>query len=373
MNIRTIQEPSLTLKSTYKIPKLPLREDLETKAVLKKAKEARAALAELKGTALSVPNQDIVINTLSLQEAKDSSAIENIITTNDELYQSDVVAQQFTSTAAKEVHQYATALRNAFKTVKDKGFLTNNLIKKMQSTLEGNDAGFRSQGGTSLKNQQTGKIVYTPPQELEKIELHMKNLETFINEDKLCDWDPLVKMAIIHHQFESIHPFFDGNGRTGRIMNIIYLVKQGLLDTPILYLSRYINQNKPEYYRLLQAVRDDGVWEEWVIFILEGVRVTSYQTIRLIEAIKNLMHSHKNKMRTDLPNIYSQDFLNLTFSHPYTKIAHVEEALHVSRPTATKYLDSLVEIKLMRKIKIGRDSYYINRDLMECLSNVHAL
>ncbi|NBX03414.1 MAG: Fic family protein [Alphaproteobacteria bacterium] len=373
MEIKTTQERSAALKSTYQIPALPLPQDLETKAVLKKTKEARAALAELKGVALSVPNQTILISTLSLQEAKDSSAIENIITTNDELYQSDAIAQQYTSTAAKEVHRYASALRNGFQQVKNNGLLTNNLIKSMQAELEGNDAGFRSQGGTALKNQQTGEVVYTPPQELQQIESHMQNLERFIHEDVLCDWDALVKMAIIHHQFESIHPFFDGNGRTGRILNILYLVKQGLLDTPILYLSRYINQHKPEYYRLLQKVRDQGAWEEWVMFMLEGVRATSYQTIRLIEEMKRLMLKHKNKMRTELKNIYTQDFLNLIFSHPYTKISHVEEALEVTRKTATKYLDELVRIGLLQKMKIGRESYYINQDLMECLSNVHGL
>ncbi|MDD3183404.1 MAG: Fic family protein [Alphaproteobacteria bacterium] len=372
MNIQTTQEPSLNLKNTYEIPSLPLPVDLESKAVLKKEKEARAALAELKGIALSVPNENILINTLSLQEAKDSSAVENIITTNDELYQSNAIEKQFASVAAKEVHQYAFALRNGFRKVKEKGLLTNNLIKAVQAELEGNGAGFRSQSGTTLKNAQTGAVVYTPPQSLRLIEGHMKNLEAFIHDDSLCDLDPLVKMAIIHHQFESIHPFFDGNGRTGRILNILYLVKQGLLDTPILYLSRYINQNKGEYYRLLQGVRDQNAWEEWILFILEGVRITSHQTIRLIQEIKRLMQKHKIKMR-ELKNIYSQDFLNLTFSHPYTKINHVEEALHVSRPTATKYLDALVEIKLMHKRKIGRDSYYINLDLMECLSRAHTL
>jgi Fic family protein len=251
------------------------------------------------------------------------------------------------------------------------GLLPNKLIKAMQSALEGNDAGFRSQAGTALKNEATGEVVYTPPQILQEIEDYMKNLEDFINDNNVCAWDSLVKMAVIHHQFESIHPFFDGNGRTGRMINILYLVQQGLLDTPILYLSRYINKHKSEYYRLLQGVRDEGIWEEWIMFILLGVQHTSYQTIRLIHEMKRLMQKHKQAMRTELPRMYSQDLLNVLFSHPYTKIAHIEQELAVKRLTATKYLDAVVSIGLMQKMKLGRESYYINTDLMECLSNVH--
>ncbi|MFU8797374.1 MAG: Fic family protein [Gammaproteobacteria bacterium] len=373
MVIKTIHEQSTNLTSAYQIPDLPLPIDIETKAVLKKTKEAARALGELKGVALSMPNQTILISTLSLQEAKDSSAIENIITTHDELYRSDVQTQHFTSAAAKEVHMYALALRNGFSQVKKTGLLTNNLIKSIQAKLEGNDAGFRSQCGTVLKNEQTGEIVYTPPQELKQIEAHMQNLERFINENELCDWDSLVKTAIIHHQFESIHPFFDGNGRTGRILNILYLVKQDLLDTPILYLSRYINQNKPEYYRLLQGVRTQGMWEEWIMFLLEGVRQTSYQTIRLIEEIKILMLKYKQKMRTEAPKCYSQDLLNNLFSHPYTKRDFVEKELSIHRNTATKYLEELVSVGLLTKLKIGKESFYLNHRLIELLYSAGTL
>lgn len=373
MVIRTTQEHKGKLKPSYQIPSLPLPVDLETNAVLKKTKEASRALAELKGVALSVPNQDILISTLSLQEAKDSSEVENIITTNDELYQSDTTTQQFASGAAKEVHNYAVALRSGFQEVKKTSLLINNLIKAMQAKLEGNEAGFRTQGGTTLTNDKTGETVYTPPQELHEIEAHMQNLERFVNEPELCSWDALVKMAVIHHQFESIHPFFDGNGRTGRIINILYLVREGLLDTPVLYLSRYINRNKAEYYRLLQSVRDTGEWEEWLLFMLEGIRVTSYQTIRLIEKMKELMQKHKRIMR-DETKIYSQELLNHLFSHPYTKIAHVQSALHIrTRKTATKYLDELVKVGLLHKLKVGRDSYYLNTDLLDCLRNAHDL
>lgn len=373
MIIRTSREESRENKSTYNIPELPLELEVETKPVMRKCFEAGCALAELKGVAESMPNEAILINTLSLQEAKDSSAVENIITTNDELYQSDLFEQHFTSTAAKEVHMYAKALRDGYQKVRENGFLTNNTIIQIQSQLEGNEAGFRTQGGTSLKNDQTGEIIYTPPQTFEQIQSHMANLERFINDDSFSDINSLIKMTIIHHQFESIHPFFDGNGRTGRIISILYLVQEGALDAPILYLSRYINRNKPAYYRLLQAVRDDGHWEAWILFMLEAVRETSYQTLRLIQAIKELMQQYKQMMRTELPGIYSQDVLNLIFRHPYTKITHAMESLGVSRPTATKYLDELVRIGLMQKIRIGRENYYVNVKLMHCLANVQDL
>lgn len=353
------------------LSELPLNGDLETKVILKKVAAAHKALAELKGVATSIPNQGILINTLSLQEAKDSSAIENIITTNDELYRSDVIARQFTSQAAKEVYAYVTALRQGFETVKKTGLLTTNYILHIQETLEENNAGFRKLPGTVLKNERTGEVVYTPPQDPADIRRLMSNLEAFINKDEMCDWDPLIKMAIIHHQFESIHPFYDGNGRTGRIINILYLVQKGLLDIPVLYLSRYINQNKADYYRLLQAVRTDKLWEEWTLFILNGIEQTSRQTTKLVQGIKDLMQTHKHKLRDELPKIYSQDLLNNLFSHPYTKIDHVMMSLSVSRLTATRYLNEVTRIGLLKRHKLGRDNYYINEDLMRLLSRVN--
>lgn len=355
----------------YKIPQLPLPLDIESKAILKKTAAARSALAEMKGAALSIPNESILISTLSLQEAKDSSAIENIITTHDELYQGDYLKKEFKSIASKEVHNYAEALRWGFETVRQKGILTNNHIIQMQARLEENDAGFRKVPGTELKNEQTGEIVYTPPQTHAEVEAMMSNLEQFINDNALSDWDPLVKMAIIHHQFESIHPFYDGNGRTGRIINILYLVKEGLLKLPLLYLSRYINKNKADYYRLLQKVRNDNAWEEWVLYILDGVEQTSLQTIKVIEGIKKLMQSHKDRMRSELPKIYSQDLLNNLFRHPYTKIDFVMEETGVSRKTAAKYLDELDKLGIVSKQKIWKDNYYINTDLFNLLQNVN--
>lgn len=359
--------------SNYKIPQLPLPLDLETKAVMKKTAAARSALAEMKGVALSIPNESILISTLSLQEAKDSSAIENIITTHDELFQGDYLKKDFKTIASKEVHSYAEALRWGFETVKQKGFLSNNHIIQTQATLEENDAGFRKVPGTELKNDQTGEVVYTPPQNHDEVVAFMNKLEQFMNDNELCDWDPLVKMAVIHHQFESIHPFYDGNGRTGRIINILYLVKEGLLNLPILYLSRFINQNKGSYYSLLQKVRTENAWEDWVLYILEGVEQTSLQTIKLIDGIKGLMRSSKERMRKELPKIYSQDLLNNLFRHPYTKIDFVMEETGVSRKTAAKYLDELDRLGIVSKQKIWKDNYYINKDLFDLLKNVGQL
>jgi Fic family protein len=363
----------MVLTATYVPPRLPLSVDLETKPVLKKLAAAHRALAELKGAAGLVPNEGILINTLSLQEAKDSSAIENIVTTHDDLYRSDDVAERFASLAAKEVYAYARAMREGSQTVRRTGLITVNDILAMQATLERNQAGFRRLPGTALKNDKTGEVVFTPPQTYDEIVPLMANLEAFINGGEELDLDPLVKMAVIHHQFETIHPFYDGNGRTGRILNILYLVKENLLATPVLYLSRYINQNKADYYRLLQAVRTDGAWEQWLIYMLEGVEQTAGQTTRLVHRIRALMQDHKVRLRTELPKIYSQDLLNNMFSHPYSKIAFVERDLGVSRITATRYLDELTRIGLMRKLKMGRESYYMNTALLDLLANVQRI
>ena len=235
--------------------------------------------------------------------------------------------------------------------------------------MEGSRAGFRKLPGTVLKNDQTGEVIYIPPQKENQIQSFMKNLEQFINEDSLSNIDPLTKMAVIHHQFESIHPFYDGNGRTGRIVNILYLVKHGLLDTPVLYLSRYIDQNKNEYYRLLQAVREQQAWEPWVLFMLDGIEKTSLQTVRLIRAMRDLMLRYKHRVREELPKIYSQDLLNNLFRHPYTKIDFIMQELQVTRITATKYLDELVRIGLLSKLKKWKKNYYVNEALFDLLHN----
>lgn len=350
---------------------LPNIGEIETRAVLKKLAKAHAALAELKGVAASIPNQGILINTLSLQEAKDSSAIENIITTHEELYRSDTVHHNFVTVPAKEVHNYATALRNGFEVIGRTGLLTSSDILEIQACIEENRAGYRKLPGTALKNEQTGATVYMPPQHPDEIVSLMTNLVQFINDDELSDWDPLTKMAVIHHRFESIHPFYDGNGRTGRIINILYLVKQGLLGSPVLYLSRYINRHKADYYRLLQAVRTDNAWEEWILYLLNGVEETSRQTITLIQGIHALMLRHKHTLRAELPRIYSQDLINNLFRHPYTKIEFVMEELNISRLTATRYLNEMTRIGLLSKQKVWKENYYLNSALFDLLHSVN--
>jgi Fic family protein len=341
----------------------PIRFD--TPAILKKLAASSRRLAELKGLAASIPNQGILINTLGLQEAKDSSEIENIVTTHDELFKDDVNPEEYGNPAAKEVLRYRQALRFGFDQVRASGLLTANHIIGIQAELEQNNAGFRKLPGTALKDG-GGQTVYTPPQNPAEIVALMTDLERFINQDDLFNADPLIKMALIHHQFESIHPFYDGNGRTGRIMNVLYLVKEGLLDIPVLYLSNHIVRTKTDYYRLLQTTRDQDTWEEWVLYMLNAVEVTAQQTIRTVHAIKAGLLDYKHRIR-DGYKFYSQDLINNLFTHPYTKIEFVQRDLKVSRLTATKYLDALVEGGFVTKHKGGRSNYYINTALNQIL------
>ncbi|MGB3619329.1 MAG: Fic family protein [Catalinimonas sp.] len=352
------------------ITPLPLATDVETKAVLKQAAVAHRYLAELKGIVGTIPNANILISTLTLQEAKDSSAVENIITTHDELFRAALLTDYAVSATTKEVQRYANALRSGFAEVQKHKLLTLGDILSIQQELEQNDAGIRKLPGTTLTNQQTGETVYTPPQHYSELLSLMQNLVDYINDDTLSDADPLVKMAVIHHQFESIHPFYDGNGRTGRIINILYLVAKDLLNLPVLYLSRYVVEQKPDYYRLLQSVRETGEWEAWLLFMLRGVEVTAQQTIHLVREIRGLMTLYKNRIRTELPKIYSQDLLNNLFRHPYTKIDVVANDLQVSRPTATRYLKDLVALRLLSEQKVGRSNYYINEPLLTLFLNV---
>lgn len=357
--------------TSYEIPLLPLPYDLETKAVLRQANKANRKLAELKGVAQTIPNERILISSLTLQEAKDSSAVENIVTTQDDLYRAGLDAG-FTliGAATKEVLFYREAINEGFKLVRNKNILTLNDIKRIQEVLEQNSAGFRTTPGTQLKRSSDGAVIYTPPQDGQLIVELMSNLEQFINDDELCPIDPLVKMAIIHHQFESIHPFYDGNGRTGRIVNILYLVTSGLLDLPILYLSRYITHNKAEYYERIQAIRNatgdnSAQWEEWILYMLRGVEQTAEETITLVKNIGNLMTKYKNIIRPAFGRKYSHELLNGLFYHPYTKIGHLESNMQVSRQTAAKYLDKLASLGLLQKERMGKENYYINTQLME--------
>jgi Fic family protein len=350
-----------------KLKKLPLDKDIESRKVLKKLNFAHRALAELKGVVLSIPNENILINTLGLQEAKDSSAIENIITTHDDIYKAELNLEGFKSLNAKEVQNYIAALKVGFQLISKNKILTNNDIVEIQSVLENNNAGFRKLPGTALKNSTTGEIVYSPPQDFQTIQALMINLEQFINDETLSDFDPLVKMAIIHYQFESIHPLYDGNGRTGRIINVLYLVMNDLLDLPILYLSRYIIENKGEYYKLLQEIREIDKWENWLLYMLTGVEQIAKETIVLIGRIKDLIFEYKNLLR-DNYKFYSQDLLNNLFKNPYTKIEFVENDLGVSRITASKYLNQLSNDGLLKKEKLGTGNYYINEKLIELLT-----
>lgn len=357
--------------ASYEIPLLPLPYDLETKAVLRQANKANRKLAELKGVAQTIPNERILISSLTLQEAKDSSAVENIVTTQDDLYRAGLDAS-FTliGAATKEVLFYREAINEGFKLVRNKNILTLNDIKRIQEVLEQNSAGFRTTPGTQLKRSSDGAVIYTPPQDGQRIVELMSNLEQFINDDELCSIDPLVKMAIIHHQFESIHPFYDGNGRTGRIVNILYLVTSGLLDLPILYLSRYITHNKAEYYERIQAIRNatgdnSAQWEAWILYMLRGVEQTAEETIALVKNIGKLMTEYKNIIRPAFGGKYSHELLNGLFYHPYTKIGHLESNMLVSRQTAAKYLDRLASLGLLQKERMGKENYYINTRLME--------
>lgn len=358
----------ITQNSDNLVELLPIKQEIETKKVLRKAALAHKALAELKGVISSIPNENILLETLILREARESSAIENIISTFDEVYQSNFFSHQFASPAAKEVHLYAQALRTGFKLIKKSDLLTTNYILEIQSEIELNRAGFRKLPGTKLMNDKTGKVIYTPPQDYDTIVSLMTNLEHFINDDTIMDADPLVKMAIIHHQFESIHPFYDGNGRTGRIINILYLVQKGLLHLPVLYLSRYIIKHKSDYYRLLQKVRDSGEWEAWLLFMLDSVEQTANESMVLISSIKKLMQEYKQQIRSKHPKIYSQDLLNNLFKYPYTKIEFIVHDLGVSRNTAIRYLEALVTDGLLTKHKISKNNYYLNWRLFSLLS-----
>ena len=357
--------------TSYKRPLLPLPYDLETKTVLRQANKANRKLAELKGVAQTIPNERILISSLTLQEAKDSSAVENIVTTQDDLYRAGLDAN-FTliGAATKEVLFYREAINEGFKLVRNKNILALNDIKRIQEVLEQNSAGFRTTPGTQLKRSSDGAVIYTPPQDGQRIVELMSNLEQFINDDELCPIDPLVKMAIIHHQFESIHPFYDGNGRTGRIVNILYLVTSGLLDLPILYLSRYITHNKAEYYERIQAIRNatgdnSAQWEAWILYMLRGVEQTAEETIALVKNIGKLITEYKNIIRPAFGRKYSHELLNGLFYHPYTKIGHLESNMQVSRQTAAKYLDRLASLGLLQKERMGKENYYINTKLME--------
>ena len=345
------------------LPLLPPDFDLESQKVLKALPAAHAALAELKMLLNQIPIGELLLHTLSLIEAKESSEIENIITTHDELYKSQINLSE--SAESKEVRNYHLALKMGYEAVKISGLLTSKTLLTIQQFLEENNAGYRRLPGTVLRNSQTNEVVYTPPQDYDQIILLMTNLERYINEHELSDVDPIVKMAVIHYQFESIHPFYDGNGRTGRIINILYLILSGLQDIPVLYLSKYIIENKFNYYELLRNVNENKDWEPWLLYMITGVTTTAKQTTALILSIKELI----DKVGAQLANykFYSQELLYNLFKYPYTKIEFVERDVKVSRITAANYLNKLAADGLLKKESFGPANYYINEPLVRLL------
>jgi Fic family protein len=330
---------------------------------------AHRRLAELKGVAPLLPNQDILLNTLALQEAKDSSALENIITTQDELFKQELNIPQFNNAAAKEVGRYSEALKLGFERIKSKGQLTLDDLVAIQTVLVIGDPapGIRTKPGTIVVNQATRDVVYTPPQDYDQIVELLERLLAFFNEAADQGLDPLIRMALIHYQFEKIHPFYDGNGRTGRILNLLYLVQHGLLDLPILYLSRYIVREKSAYLAHFRVDQADDNWEAWLKFMLRGVELTSTETIETIHRLRDLMADYQERIKAQLPKIYSLDLLNTLFKHPYTKIDFVIRDVGVSRPTAASYLDTLAHSGYLEKQKLWRSSYYINTPLFDLL------
>lgn len=345
---------------------IPPSASLDVKAVWQGLADAHRYLAELKGLCESLPNRAILLDTLSIQEAKDSSEIENIITTHDELYA--LASGSAASPAAKEVQNYVAALRVGYEEVRDSGLIRLHTILRVQEEVEQNDAGLRKLPGTVLKNQMTGEVVYEPPQDAAQIQKLMADLVDYIHAQD--DLDPILRMAIVHHQFESIHPFYDGNGRTGRILNLLMLQRDGLLDLPVLYLSRYITSTKNQYYRLLQSTRTSGNWVDWCTYLVRGIAVTAKSEVKLIKNLRDLMQATKHRIRNELPKIYSQELLNNLFRYPYTRIEFLKNDLGISRITAAKHLDALHAKGFVEKRKAGRSNLYVNRRLFDVLTQI---
>lgn len=355
----------------YKKLSLPTKKAVTTRPILEALTPASRMLAELKGAARGLPNPGILIDTLVLQEALASSEIENVVTTQDEAFRANP-REDVGSPEAKEVARYSQAMRHGYERWREIGGISENVLVEMFRILKQRGDGYRTTGGTVLRNEQTGETVYEPPQEPQEIVSRMRELERLINEHDSYDADPLIKMALIHHQFESVHPFPDGNGRIGRILNVLYLTSVGLLDLPILYLSRAINDTKPDYYRLLQAVREQEAWEEWVLYLLRAVTVTAASTLQLLGKIDQLMRNTKHRMREELPKVYTQGLLNSLFRHPYTRVDYLADDISRGPQTASAYLKKLVAKGFLEEKKYGRRNYYINKPLVRLLLEVSA-
>jgi len=345
------------------LPSLPPLGKLETTAVLKKAIAANRRLAELKGLVNSIPNQAILVNSIVLQEAQLSSEIENIVTTNDELYKAAADEKLATNPHAKEVLLYRQALWHGFNSLKKKP-LTTNLFIEIAEIIKGKSIGIRRVPGTKIANSR-GEIIYTPPEGEAIIRDKLSNLEQFLHaEDEI---DPLIKLAILHYQFEAIHPFVDGNGRTGRIINILFLVEKGLLDTPILFLSHYILRTKSSYYTGLRNITEKGSWINWIMYILEAIEATAVETEQRVHNILIAMEEARKLIQNKAPKIYSKDLIDIIFQHPYCKIRFLEVAGLAKRQTAAIYLQTLEELGLLKSIKIGLEKYFINKKLIKIL------
>ncbi len=354
-------------KSPYNdLPPLPPPEDqVETPAILKKCISARVALAELKQAAELIPNAAVLVNTLPLLEARASSEIENIITTADKLLEYVDAAEDKADPATKEALRYRRALFESSKAVQKKSLTAATAIDVCR-TIKDERLDIRTNSGTNLKNNKTGEIIYTPPEGQKLLSEKLKNWEEFLHEN--TELDPLVRMAIQHYQFEAIHPFTDGNGRTGRIVNIIYLVEQELLDSPILYLSRHIIQHKGDYYRLLLEVTTEGAWSPWILFMLNSVEETCLWTTDKIRAIRELMQHTSQYVRKRLPKIYSWELVELLFRQPYCRIGNVVEAGIAKRQTASVYLKELCDIGVLQERKSGRETLFVHPKYIELLT-----
>ncbi len=349
------------------LPLLPPNHELETKAVLKKSISATAALAELRGVGNQIPNQSLLINAFVLQEAKLSSEIENIVTTNDELYKAFAKVDVQANPATKEVLRYQTALWHGYEVMKNRPFLTTNLFVELVGIIKQIDGlNVRTGSGTKLANPVSSAIIYTPPEGERVIRNKLANLEEFIHAPD--DLDPLVRMAIMHYQFEAIHPFVDGNGRTGRILNILYLVMKEMLNIPVLYLSRYIIENKTAYYQGLREVTENQSWESWILYMLDAVEKTARATSKKIIDIQALLGEYVSIVQEKLPKIYSKDLIEMLFSQPYCRIQFLERANIAKRQAASAYLQQLENIGLIRAVRVGREVYYVNDRLLLLLT-----
>ena len=346
-------------------PLPPPAENLETTEILKKCIDARVALAELKQAAEMIPNAAVLVNALPLLEAKASSEIENIVTTTDKLFEFADIAEDRADAATKEALRYRTALYEGAKMVR-RGMLTTDMTIQICSTIKNIELDLRAESGTTLKNRMTGEVIYTPPEGQQLLQSLLENWAAFMQQDS--NIDPLIRMAVQHYQFEAIHPFADGNGRTGRIMNILFLVQQGLLDTPILYLSRYIIRNKAAYYRFLKGVTQEQDWSTWIMFMLDGVQDTCNWTTDKIKAIRELMEHTGEFMQAQVPKIYTWELNELLFRQPYCRISNLVESGVAKRQTASVYLKQLVDIGILKEIKSGRENIFVHPKYIELLT-----